>query len=81
MIGLSIFDWVLIIAAAVLQILLIVKFWRMCNDVRALRNHFVATNKNEERPNKENQPMSTGLYVSIIIAIVVLVVVLMVCNN
>lgn len=78
MIGLSIFYWVLIIAAAVL---LIVKFWNMCNDIRALRNHFVATNKNEERPNKENQPISTGLYVSIIIAIVVLVVALTVCNN
>lgn len=38
MIVFSVFDWMLIIAAAVLQILLIVKFWRMCNDVRELKD-------------------------------------------
>lgn len=41
MIGLSIINLVLIIAAAILQVLLIIKFWKMCNDIRALKNHFI----------------------------------------
>lgn len=40
--------WVLIIAAVILQVLLIVKFWGMCNDIRALRNHFTPAQQEEE---------------------------------
>lgn len=40
MIGLSVIYWVLIIAAVIFDVLLIIKFWKMCNDIRELRNHF-----------------------------------------
>lgn len=48
MIGLSVIYWVLIIAAAILQVLLIIKFWKMCNDIRALRNHFSPVQQSEQ---------------------------------
>lgn len=47
--GLSIFHWILIVVVAlasfVLQVAIILKFWRMCNDINTIKLHLV---KDEE---------------------------------
>lgn len=83
MAGLSIFTWVLIILAAVFQVVLIVKFYRMCNDVRALRKHFVEINHNETKKQAQTEKADTKgsdlswLWPVAIVAMMILLIVLL----
>lgn len=79
MVGLSVFYCLLIIAAAVLQVLLIVKFWKMCEDIRVLRNHFVPFSNNEiasETASTVSKDLSWIWAVIICGAIILLVIIL-----
>ncbi len=77
MIGLSIIYWVLIIAAAILQVLLIIKFWKMCNDIRALRNHFSPVQQSEQSTKPQSGQVSgagwwlLGIFGTIILLVVI----------
>lgn len=42
--------WVIIIAGAIISIILTIKLWRMCDDVRVLRNHFAPATENNTTP-------------------------------
>lgn len=44
--SLSFLYWVFIIGGAVISIILTIKLWRMCDDVRVLRNHFAPATEN-----------------------------------
>lgn len=77
MIVLSIIDWVLIIAAVILEVLLIIKFWKMCNDIRALRNHFCPVQQSEQSSKPQSGQVSgagwwlLGIFGTIILLVVI----------
>lgn len=77
MIGLSIIYWVLIIAAAILQVLLIIKFWKMCNDIRALRNHFIQVPQSEQSTKPQSGQVSgagwwlLGIFGTLILIVII----------
>lgn len=77
MIGLSIIYWVLIIAAAIFEVLLIIKFWKMCNDIRALRNHFTPVPQSEQSTKPQSGQVSgvgwwlLGIFGTLILLVVI----------
>ncbi len=77
MIGLSIIYWVLIIAAAIFEVLLIIKFWKMCNDIRALRNHFIQVPQSEQSTKPQSGQVSgAGLFLLVVFIGLVIIAVI-----